>query len=69
MTAPFAGDELLRPADVTAEYKAFTIAALSAWRRRGGGPAFFKANGVVIYRRSAIEAWLAECEQKSAVAS
>jgi hypothetical protein len=36
---------------------------LRQWRHRGFGPkGFFSMGGVVMYRRSAVEAFLAECE-------
>lgn len=38
---------------------------LRYWRQRGLGPAYIKLNGRVIYRQSAVEAWLREREQVS----
>lgn len=32
------------------------------WRREGKGPAFTKLGGTVFYRRSAVEAWIADQE-------
>ncbi|MEU8524838.1 helix-turn-helix domain-containing protein [Streptomyces sp. NPDC048629] len=54
-------DELLTPADVEERYP-FTQHTLANWRWSGLGPAYIKTSparsGRVLYRRSAIEAWL-----------
>ncbi|MFF2331846.1 MULTISPECIES: helix-turn-helix transcriptional regulator [unclassified Streptomyces] len=54
-------DELLRPAEVAAQY-GFTTQTLANWRWAGTGPAYIKTSparsGRVHYRRSAIEGWL-----------
>lgn len=56
-------DELLRPADVEAE-KGISAKTLEVWRRRGIGPAWFRLGPRrVVYRRSAVEAWIAEQER------
>lgn len=44
-----------------ADYLGFTVAALAAWRSRGGGPRFVKINGRVCrYRKEDLDAWIAE---------
>jgi predicted DNA-binding transcriptional regulator AlpA len=35
---------------------------LRQWRHRNFGPEGFRMGGVVVYRRSAVEAFIAECE-------
>ncbi|MFI1937707.1 helix-turn-helix transcriptional regulator [Streptomyces purpureus] len=54
-------EELLSPSQVEAHY-GFTKQTLANWRWSGCGPAYIKTtparSGRVIYRRSAIEAWL-----------
>lgn len=65
MTAP--ADELLRPADVEARY-GVAEGTLKGWRRewRNGnhvGPAWFPLGPRrIVYRRSEVERWIAECE-------
>lgn len=62
MTA--AQDELLRPADVQAEY-GISVGTLKSWRRRGYGPAWFPlGERRVVYRRSAVIAWVAQQESR-----
>lgn len=44
-----------------ADYLGFTLAALAAWRSRGGGPRFVKINGRVCrYRQEDLDSWIAE---------
>ncbi|MBB0243887.1 helix-turn-helix domain-containing protein [Streptomyces alkaliphilus] len=54
-------NELLSPKQVQAEY-GFSLQTLANWRWMGEGPAYIKTtpgrSGRVMYRRSAIEAWL-----------
>ena len=33
------------------------------WRHRGYGPKGFRLGGAVVYRRSAVEAWVRDCEE------
>lgn len=54
-------DELLRPADVEATYgNGLNARTLERLRRDGGGPAWFGIGRRVIYRRSDVDAWLAQ---------
>jgi predicted DNA-binding transcriptional regulator AlpA len=57
-------DTLLTPAEV-----AKLIRRPETWlaklRMTGDGPRFLKVGGKVRYRRSALEAWLADCERAS----
>ena len=41
------------------------VETLRYWRWRGEGPPAFKVGRRVMYRRSALEAWLAERERSS----
>lgn len=54
-------DELLTPKQVQAEY-GFSPQTLANWRWMGIGPTYIKTTpsraGRIMYRRSAIEAWL-----------
>ncbi|WP_030254694.1 helix-turn-helix transcriptional regulator [Streptomyces violens] len=54
-------DELLTPKQVQAQY-GFSRQTLANWRWMGSGPAYIKTTssraGRIMYRRSAIEAWL-----------
>lgn len=54
-------DELLTPPQVESEYR-LPRQTLANWRWSGMGPAYIKTSparsGRVVYRRSAIEAWL-----------
>ncbi len=34
---------------------------LRAWRHRNKGPAFYKVNGRVLYKREDVEAWIEQC--------
>ena len=58
--------ELLRPADVEAEWS-ISESTLATWRARGVGPAWQPVGPRrIAYRRSAVEAWLAvEAERVS----
>lgn len=49
--------ELLRPAEVSREYRV-SEQTLSNWRWSRRGPRFLKAGGRVLYRRSDVERWL-----------
>ncbi len=62
-----ARDEFLRPRDIEAEYR-ICVSTLQTWRANGVGPAWQPVGPRrVAYRRSAVEAWLAE--QSARVAS
>lgn len=52
-------DDLLLPATV-AVLLALTTKTLEQWRWRGIGPRFLKLGRLVRYRRSDVDAWLAE---------
>lgn len=54
-------DDLLT-APEAAEVLRTTTAALAAHRHRGTGPDFVRAGRRILYRRSAIEAWLHDVE-------
>lgn len=57
-------DELLRPADVQAEY-GISVGTLKSWRRRKYGPVWFPlGERRVVYRRSAVEKWVAAQERR-----
>jgi hypothetical protein len=56
-------DDLLSPREVHTDYgDGFTPQTLAKWRSAGIGPAYIKTSpgrtGRILYRRSAIEAWL-----------
>jgi hypothetical protein len=53
-------DPILKPSE-TAAYLRVSERTLEGWRRRGVGPVFQRYGRAVLYRRSAIEAWLSEC--------
>lgn len=56
-------DELLRPKDV-AQLTSTPTSTLETWRRQPGkGPQWFRLGRNVVYRRSAVEAWLLEQER------
>lgn len=48
-----------------AAYVGLSPRTLEAFRQRGGGPVFLKLGRSVLYRRSALDQWLEECEQTS----
>ena len=53
-------DALLRPEDA-ARFLGFSLSALEAWRRRGGGPTFVRVSSrAVRYRKRDLVAWTAE---------
>lgn len=56
--------QLLVTTDEAAELLRVSASALLRWRRVGVGPAWVRPAGTrrVVYRRTAIEAWLAEQE-------
>lgn len=58
-------EPLLRLADA-AEAVGVSENTLRAWRSRGVGPVGFKVGRRVMYRREAVEAWLAEQEAATA---
>lgn len=51
--------ENLSPPDVAREYPT-SENTLADWRKKGKGPRYFKFGRRVFYRRSDIEAWIAE---------
>lgn len=40
-------------------------ATLRYWRQRGEGPLGFRIGGKVVFRRAAVEEWVARCESAS----
>lgn len=57
-------DEYLRPADVEANY-AIAVGTLKSWRHDGYGPDWFRlGQRRIVYRRSVVEAWITEQEQR-----
>jgi predicted DNA-binding transcriptional regulator AlpA len=38
------------------------VGTLRQWRHRSYGPKGFRLGGTVVYRRSAVDAWVRECE-------
>jgi predicted DNA-binding transcriptional regulator AlpA len=57
------GMDLLTPAEVAGMVR-LPVGTLSYFRSAGGGPAYFKLGRRVMYRRSAVESWVAEQEAK-----
>lgn len=55
------GDQLLDTEDVSA-WLGTPTGTLRNWRCRGIGPASFRVGARVVYRRRAVEAWLATQE-------
>lgn len=56
-------DPLLTPAEAAKALR-LSMPTLSRWRNHGDGPAFIRLGyNRVVYRRSAIEAWLGSIEQ------
>ncbi|PKV80511.1 helix-turn-helix transcriptional regulator [Nocardia fluminea] len=54
----------LTTAELAQEY-GFAIGTLRYWRHTGYGPASFTLGRKVVYRREAVEAWIAEQEQRT----
>jgi hypothetical protein len=59
------GDDILTTKQVVQEYPQFNYGTLRYWRSANEGPPSFTLGprGRVVYRRSELEAWLAEVEQ------
>ena len=57
-------DELLEPEEVSRLVRR-SVGWLAKARVTGLGPRFLKVGGKVLYRRSAVETWLAGCERSS----
>lgn len=55
------GDELLTTAEV-GEILRRPEGTIRQWRHRNYGPRGFRVGGSVLYRRSAVDAWVRECE-------
>jgi predicted DNA-binding transcriptional regulator AlpA len=60
-----ADDELLTTAEV-GEILRKPVGTIRQWRHRGYGPQGFRLGGSVVYRRSAVETWVRECEAAEA---
>lgn len=58
-------DDLLTTAEVAARIKR-PAGTIRQWRHRGYGPQGFRIGGTVVYRRSSVEAFIAECESAEA---
>jgi predicted DNA-binding transcriptional regulator AlpA len=43
------------------------VGTIRQWRHRGYGPKGFRLGGSVVYRRSAVEAWIRDCENLAEV--
>lgn len=56
---PVTDDPILTPVQVS-EQTQIPIPTLTTWRCRGKGPVWFKLGGLVRYRQSEINRWLAE---------
>lgn len=54
----------LTTAELSLQY-GFSVGTLRYWRHRGYGPACFSLGRKVVYRRAAVEAWIAEQEQNT----
>jgi predicted DNA-binding transcriptional regulator AlpA len=55
-------DDRLLTIEEVAEWLRKPKATLYKWRSTGEGPAGFKIGRDLVYRRSAVVRWLAECE-------
>jgi predicted DNA-binding transcriptional regulator AlpA len=53
--------EILDMAAVEREY-GFSLRTLRYWRHRGEGPSSFRVGKRVVYRRDAVERFIADCE-------
>lgn len=50
--------EFLKPEEVVARYKGnISTKTLANWRTKGGGPAYVKIGGKVMYHIAAVETW------------
>lgn len=54
-------DELLTTAEV-GQILRKPVGTLRQWRHRSFGPKGFRLGGTVVYRRSAVDAWIRDCE-------
>lgn len=54
-------DDLLTTVEVAAMIKR-PAGTVRQWRHRGFGPHGFRMGGTVVYRRSAVEEFIAQCE-------
>lgn len=54
-------NDLMTPAEVSAVLRR-PLGTLRQWRHRGYGPRPIRLGGSVVYRRSAVEAFVRECE-------
>lgn len=61
-TVATGADEFLRTQELSDLIKV-PIGTIRNWRTRMYGPAGFKVGNTVLYRRSVVEAWLAEQER------
>jgi predicted DNA-binding transcriptional regulator AlpA len=62
---PVGDDELLTTAEVGQMLRK-PVGTLRQWRHRSFGPKGFRLGGTVVYRRSAVDAWIRECETAEA---
>lgn len=60
-------DALLTTAEVAALVRR-PVGTIRQWRHNGRGPKGFRLAGSVVYRRSAVEAWIRQCEREERVA-
>jgi len=61
---PIAPDPVLRP-DAASEYCGLSCSTLAKRRLRGDPPEYLKLGRAVGYRRSALDAWLAQSQRRS----
>ena len=59
-------DPLWRTTEAAA-YIGRPVGTLRQWRHKGIGPPCFKVEGLIMYRKSAVEAWLAAQESADRV--
>lgn len=57
-------DDLMTTAEVAALYHR-PEGTLRQWRHRGYGPKHFLLGGIAMYRRSNVQAFLADCEAQA----
>ena len=60
VTAAATNNPALMTTAQVSDYLQVAVSTLKMWRGTGTGPAWFKANGMVRYRRVDVDAWIAE---------
>jgi predicted DNA-binding transcriptional regulator AlpA len=62
-----AESEWLTTEGLSARLGGIPTATIRHWRHVGTGPDWVKFGGAVRYRKSAVDSWIAACEQRGAV--